>query len=203
MQLLDADVIVGRIMDAHKDEPDLVVLGDKSLAPTDDRFWDHMKSRERRKLLTINTRKGITDLGLTEQVCPASGLVYFQDGLVQIMLGRGLRSKDVKWAGNPDEPKLRIGGILCPRNSFDTFMEKAKKETRAWRSNDINVISTFVERVCEHSHSRTANLLKNDIEDANLKYFEALERSQDNCQFFVRLVHAEKLLCSPHMLVCM
>lgn len=189
LQVFDADVIVGRIQDAHKDEPDLVVLGDKDLVPAVDGFWDHFKSHERRKLLTLQTRKAVSELGLTEEVCPASGFVYFQDGLVQMMLGRGLRSKDVIWAGNPDEPKLRIGGILCPRNSFDTFMEKARKETRAWSATDLHVISTFMVRVCEHSHSRTTNLLKNDIENANLKYFDALERSNDNCQFFAQMSH--------------
>ena len=45
LEVFDADVIVGRILDAHKDEPDLVVLGDKELVPAGDGFWDHFRSQ--------------------------------------------------------------------------------------------------------------------------------------------------------------
>ena len=189
LKVFDADVIVGRLEDPLQDEPETVVLGDSSCAPDDATFWKKLENQPVRQLVHTSTRDGVTAMGITEEECPASGFVYFQDGLVRMLLGRAQRAKDVAWAGNPDEAKLRIGGILCPRNSFETFMEKARQETRAWDSTDLHVISTFMDRVCEHSHNRNATLLKNAIEDANVKYFDALERSEDNSQFFAQMSH--------------
>ena len=189
LSVFDADVVVGRLEDPLKDEPETVIIGDSSFAPDDSTFWEKLESQPARKLVHTSTRKGIAAMGITQAECPASGFVYFHDGLVRVMIGRASRAKDVVWAGNPDEPKLRIGGILCPRNSFETFMEKAREETQAWDSTDLHVLNTFMDRVCEHSHNRNATLLKKDIEDANIKYFGALERSEDNSQFFAQMSH--------------
>lgn len=99
------------------------------------------------------------------------------------------RSRDVVWAGNPDEPKLRIGGILCPRNSFAQFMEKAHKESRAWSTQDLHVITVFRDRICEHAHNWMMRLLQNDIEDTNKKYLNAIDRAKDNYEFFAHMSH--------------
>lgn len=189
LKVFDVDVLVGKLEDPLKDEPETVILGDKRLAPDDVTFWKQLESQPARKLICCSTREDIEALGISEKQCPASGLVFFQDGLVKMMLGRSEQSHCVRWAGNPDEPKLRIGGILCPRNSFETFMHKAKKETRSWNQRDLHVISTFMDRICQHSHNRNAMILKHDIEDANVKYFDAMERSEDNSQFFAQMSH--------------
>ncbi|CAB9512454.1 Phytochrome-like protein cph1 [Seminavis robusta] len=189
LKVFQADVICGLITDPLKDEVERIVLGDKSLAPTEDSFWERFASHPKRKIVSIHTREEVSAIGLTPVDSPASGFVYFQDNLLKIMIGRGLRVKDVRWAGNPDEPKLRIGGILSPRHSFETFMEKARKETRAWTSTDHHVITTFMDRICDHSHNRMATLLKNDIEEANIKYYNALARSEDNTLFFAQMSH--------------
>jgi Phytochrome region len=181
---LDADVLVAKIYDAAKEKPDTVVIGDQNLVPSD-ALWKHFSAQQPREVYAADTRKAITAMGLSEEDCPACGIAYYRDGLVQVMLGRGLRSKDVKWAGNPDEPKLRIGGILCPRNSFEMFMEKARKESRSWSTSDIHVFIAFMVRVCEHSHNRMMATLKSGIEDANMKYFNAISRAKENCEFFV------------------
>lgn len=181
---LDADVLVARVNEATKEQPEYVVIGDNELVPSE-ALWKHFSTLEPREVYAADTRKAIAAMGLTEQDCPACGVAYYRDGLVQVMLGRGLRSNDVAWAGNPDEPKLRIGGILCPRNSFDMFMEKARKESRSWSTSDIHVFVAFMVRVCEHSHNRMRATLKSGIEDANMKYFNAISRAEENCEFFV------------------
>ena len=183
---MDADVLVGKIQDPTKEEADTVIVGDKSLAPSD-AIWKYFKDHPNRELCAVSTRKGLQDLKIPEEACPSCGVVYFRDGLVQVIVGRGLRAKDVRWGGNPDEPKLKIGGILNPRKSFEIFMEKAKKETRAWSTSDLHVISSLMDRVCEHSHNRMMSLLKSDIEDANVKYFNAISRARENNNFFVSL----------------
>jgi hypothetical protein len=127
LKMLEADVLVARIQDPKKEDTDTVIIGDRALIPGE-LFWKKFDEKQpRRELCSLNTRKQLVEeMGLSEADCPASGVVYFRDGLVQIMFGRGERAKDVVWGGNPDEPKLRIGGILCPRKSFEKFMQKAK-----------------------------------------------------------------------------
>lgn len=188
LQALDADILVAKVHDAAKEEAEIVVAGDDSLVPTE-ALWKHFSSMQPREVHSVDTREAIAAMGLSETDCPASGVAYYRDGLVQVMLGRGLRSKDVAWAGNPDEPKLRIGGILCPRNSFDMFMEKARKESRSWSTSDIHVFLAFMVRVCDHSHNRMMVTLKSRIEDANLKYYNAIGRAGENCEFFAQMSH--------------
>ena len=184
LHVLDADVLVGKIEDSSEDEAETVIIGDKSLAPSDS-IWAKFKAHPNRVLYHANTRKGMSALGISESDTHACGIVYFRDGLVEVIVGRGLRSKDVRWGGNPDEPKTRVDGILNPRKSFETFMEKARKESRAWSTSDLHVVTAFMDRVCEHSHNRMMSLLKTDIEEANMKYFNAISRARENSNFFV------------------
>lgn len=142
LKVLDAEILVAQVQDAREDEADGLVLGDRSLVPSPI-FWERLKSFPNRELCIISTRQGLDEQGLTEDCCPPCGIVYFREGRTQIMIGRAARSRDVVWAGDPDLPKLKIGGILNPRNSFEQFMEKARKESRAWSAEDISVCSVF------------------------------------------------------------
>jgi light-regulated signal transduction histidine kinase (bacteriophytochrome) len=188
LEVVDADVLVACIEDPRKNEGDSLVVGDVSLAPKD-HFWERFKTHPSRELCTCSTRAAIEAMELTQEDCPASGFVYFREGRTQIMLGRSLRSTDVVWAGDPDAPKLRIGGILNPRASFNQFMEKAKKESRSWTESDLNAIRVFRDHVCQHSHQWIMSLLKTDIDEANQKYMNALDRAQDNYEFFAHMSH--------------
>jgi light-regulated signal transduction histidine kinase (bacteriophytochrome) len=91
--------------------------------------------------------------------------------------------------GNPNTPKLRIGGILNPRSSFKTFIEKARTESRAWSSEDINVISVLRDRICEHAHTRMLALLRGDVETTNERYLTAMDQARDNFEFFAHMSH--------------
>ncbi|KAG7351076.1 bacteriophytochrome [Nitzschia inconspicua] len=183
LHILDADVMAGRIGDPISEgDDDRFSVGDEELRPTEG-FWDILTSYPKKEILAMNTREELIQLGISEDICPAAGFAYFQDDNVQIMLGRKLRSKDVKWAGNPDEPKLKIGGILNPRNSFETFMEKARKEAKTWIDMDLHVINAFMEKVFEHSHNRMLSVLSNEIEDANSKCVNAFETARANSDF--------------------
>ena len=184
LRILDADVLVARMYDAAKENPQRIVIGDDSLVPREE-LWQYFAAKSPKEVYAADTRQAISEMGLSINDCPASGVAYYRDGLVQVMMGRGLRAKDVIWAGNPDEPKLRIGGILCPRNSFAMFMEKARKESRSWSASDVHVFLALMVRVCEHSHTRMMTMLKTGIKDANVKYFNAINRAKENCEFFV------------------
>ena len=193
LHVLDADVLVGRIQDPAKEDAETVIVGQKSMVPKDS-LWAKFKTHPNRELFHVNTRTAMEALGMTEEESPACGFVYFREGLVQIIIGRGLRSRDVRWAGNPDEPKRRVDGILNPRKSFEMFMQKARKESRAWSSSDLHVVSALMDRVCAHSHNRMMTLLKTDIEEANVKYFNAISRARENNNFFVSSVRVRFFL---------
>lgn len=168
LKLLDADVLAGWFKDPSISEPALVVVGDASLAPAE-KFWSAFSQQPMREMQVMSTRAEIATVGLSESDCPASGFVFYRDSLFQVMIGRGLRCKDVRWAGNPDEPKLRLNGILCPRSSFDLYMEKAKMESRAWSRSDLHVLRRLMEKIGGYAHNRMMSLLRSDIEEANGK----------------------------------
>ena len=189
LETLDADVLVGHIQDAHAEEGDIIVLGDANLAPSLE-FWTKLAaSQPIRELCVMSTRVELEEKGLTRFDCPASGVIHFWQDRMHIMLGRDVRSKDVMWAGNPDEPKLLLDGILHPRHSFTTFMEKAHQESRAWNALDLEVISVFRDSICNHSSKWMMGLLRDDIDDSNRKYLQAIERARDNYAFFAHMSH--------------
>ena len=189
LQILDCDVIVVHVQDRMGDnDADGICIGDESLKPSPN-FWKKFATHENRKIFANTERQPLLDMGLTEQDCPPCGVLFFREGRAQVMLGRAVRSHDVRWAGNPDMPKLRIGGILNPRASFDTFMEKARWESRAWSAQDLNVVSAFRDRVCEHCHNLMMGQLKHAITDTNKKYMAAIDGAKDNYEFFARMSH--------------
>lgn len=176
LQLLNANVLAGWFKDPSMPEAELVVVGDKSLAPSGS-FWSTFSQQTQRELHVMSTRAEIASVGVNESDCPASGVVYYGDALFQLMVGRRLRSKDVRWAGNPDDPKLRLNGNPCPRSSFDLYMEKAKKESKAWSQSDLHVLRRLMEKTGGYSHNRMMCLLRSDIEEANGKSgFSRIER---------------------------
>ena len=193
LDIVDTDTIVAYIQNPREGEGDRIILGDSSLVPTET-FWTKMARHPSRQLCVASTREEIRAMGLDIEECPASGFVYFHEGRTHILLGRGMRSKDVTWAGNPDEPKLRIGGILNPRHSFDSFIEKARQESRAWSSQDINVITVLRDRICEHSYQYMMSVLRDDINETNEKYLGAIERARENYEFFSHMSHE---VCPP------
>lgn len=141
-----------------------------------------------REMCVRSTRDSIRKLGLTEADCPAPGFVYFREGQTQFFIGRGWRSRDVLWGGNPDEAKLRIGGVLNPRKSFESFLQKAKTESRVWNPADQCVVQLLRDRIClEQSHNWMMALMKNDIEEANVRYLNSIQRSEENSDFFAHM----------------
>lgn len=140
----DADCVTVRVEEGA-DGPTQWNAGDHTLVPSP-AGWKHLADLSVKdsatELITRQTRAGVLQMGFAApEDCPAAGFCYFSHGGVQVFLGRALRSADVVWAGDPDLPKLRIGGILNPRASFEQFMEKARQESRRWSKGDLLVIN--------------------------------------------------------------
>lgn len=178
--------MVCRVSEPRKNDGDEFAIGDTSLLPTLE-FWNTMVSRPPRELTVASTRVGLDILGLTKKSCPASGIVFFQEGRTMVMLGRGTRAQDVAWGGNPDAPKARVEGILHPRASFQKVIEKARTESRAWSRQDIDVISVMRDRICEHAHQYAMGLLKESIQETNEKYLSAMERARFVLSFMIKM----------------
>ena len=141
-----------------------------------------------RAICVRSTRASIEELNLTEEDCPAAGFAYFREGQTKIFIGRAWRSRDVVWGGNPDEPKLKLDGVLNPRKSMDAFLQKAKSESKAWNPGDQDLIRLLRDRVCtEQSHNWMMTLLKSDINEANVRYLNAIQRSEENSDFFAHM----------------
>ena len=97
LDIVDADVLCGRTTEGDLDE---FFVGENSLKPNE-QFWNALQSLPKNKVLSVNTRDELLRLGVTEDMCDAAGIVFFHNDHVRLMLGRQLRSKDVKWGGNP------------------------------------------------------------------------------------------------------
>ena len=189
LEIVDADVMVARINgEGCGENSDWITVGDKSLVPNE-KFWQTFTTHPNRDICSHSTRATITKLGLTSDDCPSSGFAYFREGRMEIMFGRALRSKDVVWAGNPDAPKLRQGGFLHPRASFERFMEKARMESRYWTAGDLHALGVLRDHVCEQSHQWVMSILQSDIDQANKNYANALDRARDNYEFFAHMSH--------------
>jgi len=188
LEVIDADVLVVSVEAPIESEEYCIEAGDKSLVPKA-AFWEKLAIHPNRTLFSTSTRARITQMGLTEEDCPASGFVYFSHGRTQIMVGRSLRSKDVSRDRNPDEPKLRSPGYLNPCSSFDPLMQKAKQQARAWSPSDLKTIDVLSNHVCDYSRSWTMELLKNSVEETNQKYAKAMDLARDNYQFFAHMSH--------------
>jgi len=97
LEILEADVLVGFIEDCGTHKTELFLKGDKLLVPSK-KFWETMRKGED-NIVSKSTRAAISDLGLSEQDCPAAGFVYVQEGQTQLMIGRAWRGRDVVWGG--------------------------------------------------------------------------------------------------------
>ena len=188
LSIIKADIFVGYTENPKGDELEYLVLGNSALEPGK-AIWEKLRKLRSRELVVSSCRSDISALGISTDECPACGFVYFRESRTHFFFGRHERSSDVCWGGNPDEPKLKINGILCPRRSFDTYIQIACVESKKWTKEDINVISILRDRLCEHCHDWNMTLLENDIELSNQKYMAAVERAKDNYEFFAHMSH--------------
>jgi hypothetical protein len=77
MSVVGADVLVGRIQDPCKEEPDMVVISYPTLAPSGSKFWTEFQKKPKQELCTAtHTHAGIKLLGMPEQDCSAIGILH-------------------------------------------------------------------------------------------------------------------------------
>ncbi|KAG7354162.1 diatom phytochrome 1 [Nitzschia inconspicua] len=188
LKLFGADVLVGWFKDPSTPEAELVVVGDKALVPSVT-FWSVVSQQPLGELQIMNTRAEIDTTRLSETDCPASSVIYYRDTLFQVMVGRGLNYQDVRWAGNPYEPILRLDGSLRPRSSFDLYMEKGKRESKRWSQSDLHVLRRFIRKTAGYAHNRMMVILRSEIEESNVKYMNELNKARENHEFFSQIAH--------------
>lgn len=86
----------------------------------------------------------------------ASGLlsVVLRNPTVAIMWFRAEQVETVNWAGNPHEPldPSAPAGTLCPRRSFELWVEQVRGRSRPWRTNEQDAARRLADRLEEIAH---------------------------------------------------
>jgi two-component system, chemotaxis family, sensor kinase Cph1 len=188
LDILKSEIFVSFVENPKETEKESIVLGNSALRPTQE-FWEIFRNHRNRDMVVSSSRKETCALGVQSKDCPACGFVYFREYRTHFFLGRSERSSDVCWGGKPDEPKLKINGILCPRKSFEMYMERSRMESKKWTKEDLSIISILRDRLCEHSHDWNMTLLEQEIKLSNQKYIAAIQRAQENYEFFAHMSH--------------
>ncbi|PKS05064.1 hypothetical protein jhhlp_008431 [Lomentospora prolificans] len=95
-------------------------------------------------IISADISKDFKDLHYPPGFSVISGLLYVPlsvDGDGFIVLFRKGQSQEVRWGGNPNEKKTKIGtpGLLEPRTSFKLWREIVHGKSREWTSDQIEL----------------------------------------------------------------
>uniref|UniRef100_A0A7S3KZ31 histidine kinase n=1 Tax=Amphora coffeiformis TaxID=265554 RepID=A0A7S3KZ31_9STRA len=192
LSVMEADVLVARFTPADTEHSTVLSVskGDKSLVPKG-LFWNKLSHVvPKNGMMARSTQKQFQELGLNETNFPGSGFVFMRGEGIEFMVGRAYKARDVVWAGNPDAPKLNIGGLLHPRASFEAQVQKAKKDSHPFNTLDQKLAEMLKDLVfrAEESNGWMLGLLKkNDIKEANIRSFDALEVAEDDNKLMAAL----------------
>ena len=180
LSVMKADVLAARI----KGEKTVwsVAKGNMSLLPRG-LFWNKMTQHVPDYSVCIRSaKKSSQEFGLSDINCPGSDFCYIHGKDVEIMLGRAYRQRDVVWAGDPDAPKVNIGGLLHPRASFEAQIEKARRDPRPFDELDQRLAELLRDLIFrKESPSWAMDLLhNNDGKHTDIfRTFDALEDTKD------------------------
>lgn len=179
IKVMEADVFAAR----YRNENVVwsVAKGNMNLLPRG-LFWEKMSKQVPNYGLCVkSTKKSLEELDLTEVNCPGSDFVFIRDDEVEILIGRAFRERDVVWAGNPDAPKINIGGLLHPRASFEAQLEKARKDSHPFDTLDQKLADLLRDLIFrKESNVWALGLLdKCDIKMDIFRSFDSLEDGQE------------------------
>ena len=179
VNVMEADVFAARYKVG--DTVESVAKGDMALLPRG-LFWTKLaKQVPENEVCVRSSRKSIQELGLTEKNCPGSDFLFTRSKDAEIMLGRNYRVRDVVWGGNPDAPKLNIGGLLHPRASFEAQIEKARKATNPFNTVDQKMAGFLGDQIFKKSSMSWAlALVDEDITSEYVTLFNGLESPDDD-----------------------
>ena len=181
VNVMEADVLAARVK-SDKSAVWSVAKGNMELLPRG-LFWEKMSEQVPTYGLCVkSTKKTVKELDLTDVNCPGSDFVFIRNDKIEIMIGRAYRERDVVWAGDPDTPKINIGGLLHPRASFEAQLEKAKRDANPFDTLDQQLAELLCDLIFrKESNTWALSLLQEkDIQMNIFKSFNAVEDDRNS-----------------------
>lgn len=180
ISVMEADVLAARYR-RDKSHPAIwsVAKGDMELLPRG-LFWEKMSQQVPNYGLCIkSTKKSIKDLDLTDVNCPGSDFCFIRNDQIEVLIGRKYRERDVVWAGDPDAPKINIGGLLHPRASFEAQLQKAKRDAHPFDVLDQKLAGLLRDLIFRKESDTWALALLQE-KDIELDIFRSFNTFQDD-----------------------
>jgi len=179
LAVVDADALV--IYEAEKEGRQ--TFGDATILPTEEGEKILRTSCRLNSHLLLNQfSSGLSGDG--------AGVLYFKHLHVSVAFVRKAIVSDVKWAGNPNRIQDEtVPGRLCPRASFELYMEKGRKESRTWTAADCSVAEFVVDRIDQFFHRAMLQSFRMSLEQNNSRCLQAVEAARERYEFFAHLSH--------------
>ena len=124
---------------------------------------------------------------------------------IAIMWFRAEQIETVNWAGNPHKPldPDAPAGTLCPRRSFELWVEQVRGHSRPWRTNEKDAARRLADRLEEIAHQISLTrmnhylgeslLAKNaSLAEKDLLMREVHHRVQNNLQLVTSMLRLQK-----------
>lgn len=138
----------------------------------------------------------------------ASGLlslVISRNPTILVMWFRSEEVETVNWAGNPHEPldPSAPPGTLCPRRSFELWVEQVHGRSRPWRINEQDAVRRLSERLSEVGRVKaltrmnrylgeTLDAKESALAEKDLLMREVHHRVQNNLQLVTSMLRLQE-----------
>jgi len=160
-----------------------IVFGDTFALPTQQGYTQLCARCKMNSYVALNRfNEGLSGDG--------AGVLFFKYQYVIVAFVRKTTASDVKWGGNPDrchDPTVPLR--LCPRTSFELFLEKGRKESRPWSNLDCEIAEFVMDRIDHFLHSEMLASFRLSLEQTNSECLQAIESARERYEFFAQMSH--------------
>lgn len=177
------DLVGAHALILYEEGNDSIVFGDTTIIPTAQGYEGLLSRCKMNSSLALHSfAEGLQGMG--------AGIIFYHRQHFKLAFVRRSKTSDVKWGGNPDpvqDPK--IPSRLCPRSSFDLYIEAGKTECTSWSSADIVLVEVFVERLSHFMHQEMLQSFRLSLEQSNEKCLQAVQSAKEHYEFFAHMSH--------------
>eukprot|EP01031_Cornospumella_fuschlensis_P024618 gene24618-29745_t len=177
------DLLGAHSLVLYEEGNDSIVFGDGTITPTSQGYQTLLARCKMNSSLVLHSfTEGLRGMG--------AGIIFYHRQHFRLALVRRSKVSDIKWGGNPD-PVLdpNIPSRLCPRSSFDLYVEAGKTESIAWSTADTSLVEVFVERLSHFMHQEMLQSFRLSLEQSNEKCLQAVQSAKEHYEFFAHMSH--------------
>ncbi|RYH13087.1 GAF domain-containing protein [archaeon] len=167
----------------YEEGNDSIVFGDNTIVPTAQGYQSLLaKCKMNSSIVLHSFPEGLQGMG--------AGIIFYHRQHFKLALIRRSKVSDVKWGGNPDPVQdPSVPRRLCPRSSFELYVETGKTESIAWSSADTSLVDVFVERLSHFMHQEMLQSFRLSLEQSNEKCLQAVQSAKEHYEFFAHMSH--------------